>query len=104
VDRPLDRLLAIGELPGAGHGLRDQSHLLLVEAAGLVAPIAGDERDRVARIEQVHDRLDAGRRQVEPLRDAAEVDDRCGSHPARGGRTVNRTAGQASLLTIPGWC
>jgi len=104
LDRALDRHLAVGELPGAADALGDQPHLLLVEAAGLIAAVARDEGDRVARIEQVHDRLDAGDRQVEPLRNAAQVDDRCGSHPARGRPHVTHAARRASLLTIPGRC
>jgi peptidoglycan/xylan/chitin deacetylase (PgdA/CDA1 family) len=60
LDRPQDRLLAVRELPGAAHVLGDQPDGHLVEAARLIATVAGDERNGVAVVEQAYDRLDRG--------------------------------------------
>ena len=83
LDRPQHGLLAVGELPGPADGLGDPPDVLLIEATGLVAPVASDEGDRIAGVEQTDDGLDAGRIQPEAPGDRAKVDDgsdRGGSH------------------------
>ena len=86
LDGSQDRLLAVGELSGAGNALRDPPDRLLIEASRLVSPIPGDEGNRVAAVEQFDGRLHAGRRNAEPLGDPSQIDDssdRRGSHPSR---------------------
>ena len=61
LDRSQDRLLAVGELPGLADALGDPAHVLLVETAGVVPTVPRDERNGVARVEQLHRRIDAGR-------------------------------------------
>ena len=51
-DRPQDRLLALVELAQASDAVADAADLLFVEAAGLVAAIARDERHRVAFVQE----------------------------------------------------
>ena len=60
LDRPQNSLLAVEQLPGPGDALLHSPHGFLVEAAGPIPPVAGDEGNRVARIEQLDGGLDAG--------------------------------------------
>ena len=60
LDRPQNGLLAVEQLPGPGDALLHSPHGFLVEAAGPIPPVAGDEGNGVARIEQLDGGLDAG--------------------------------------------
>ena len=105
VDRAQDRLLAVGELPRPPESRGDPPDVLLVETTGLIAPIPRDERNRVARVEQVRGGLDTGRRQPQPPRDLPQVDDDGGrwrSHPTRG--ADDRPTAKLSSSAFPGAC
>ena len=81
LDRSQDRLLAVGQLPRLADGIGDPPDVDFVEAAGLIAAVARDERNGVALVEQLHRRLDAGRPKTEPLGNLPQIDERYGSHP-----------------------
>ena len=70
LDLGQDRRLAIEELAVVGALLLDVADLHLVEAARLLLPVAGDERDAGAFREQLGDRADAGDGEGELLGDA----------------------------------
>ncbi len=76
-DRPQDRLLALGQQPHFDQPRLDLANLLLVQAAGLILAIAGDERHCVASIEQFDDGLDLAERELESLRHRPQVDGDC---------------------------
>ena len=81
LDGSQDGLLPIGQLAGAAHALGDQANGNLVETAGLITAVAGDEGNGVSFVEQAHGRIDRRYRQPESLGNWPQIDERRGSHP-----------------------
>ncbi len=74
LDRTQDGLLAFGQLAALGHAIVNRPDRLFVEPAGLVFPIARDEGDGVAVVEQLENRGDPFGREVQRLGDGCQVD------------------------------
>ena len=81
------------------HAALDGADDLLVKPAGALLAVARDERDGVALVEQMHDRLDLQLADLQVLGDAGEVEVigaggglqhrrrlHCSTHPRPGGR------------------
>ena len=100
LDRSQDGLLPIGQLAGAAHALGDQANGNLVEAAGLIAAVAGDEGNGVSFVEQAHGRIDRRYRQPESLGNWPQIDERRGSHPT-GSMHVPCEHGRPHNSTFP---
>ena len=90
LNRSQDGLLAVGQLAGTAHAVGDQPDADLVESAGLVATVAGDEGNGVPFVEQAHNRLDRRYRQPNSLGDRPQIDERRGSHPTGSCGCINR--------------
>ncbi len=75
-----DRLLALGQLAQALDAVLDLPDRDLVQVAGPLLAVAGDERHRVALVEQLNDGLDLDAADLQVLRDPAQVDRDRGIH------------------------
>src|SRR5262249_49734033 len=69
-----DGLLAVGELAEQGHALLDGAEEVLVESAGALLAVAGDEGNGVAFIEELDDALHLDFADLEVLGDPREVE------------------------------
>ena len=106
LDRPEHGLLAVEQLPTPGQPILNPADRLLIETPHLVAAVAGDEGDRVARVEQLDGGLDPGNGQPQPAREESQIDDRGdrrGSHPMCGPGPPWRTGSANPPPRLPGW-
>ncbi len=78
-----DGLLALGEVAEAADTRLDLPDRHLVQVAGPLFAIAGDERHRVALVEQLNDALDLDAADLQVLRDPSQVDGDRGFHGKR---------------------
>ena len=74
LDRLEDRLLPLGQLTKSCDANLDLADHHLVQTASPLLPISGDERDRVAFVEQLDDALHLHAPDLKVLRDPAQVD------------------------------
>ena len=74
LDRLEDRLLPLGQLAEPADAKLDLADHHLVQVAGPLLAVAGDERDRVALVEQLDDALHLNAPNLQILRDPAQVD------------------------------
>ena len=65
--------LRVGQLAEVGDPVLDPADDLLVQPAGPLLAVAGDERDRVLLVEQLHDGLDLDLADLQVLGDARQV-------------------------------
>ena len=80
LDRLEDRLLPLGQLAEPADAELDLADRHLVQVAGPLLAVAGDERDRVALVEQLDDALHLNAPDLQVLRDPAQVDLNRGVH------------------------
>ena len=73
LDGAQDGLLALGHVAQSGDALLDRAQHLLVQPAGPLFAVAGDERDGVALVEELDDGLDLDLADLQVLRDPREV-------------------------------
>ena len=74
LDRLEDGLLALGQLAEPADAELDLADRHLVQVAGPLLAVPGDERHRVALVEQLDDALHLNAPDLEVLRDPAQVD------------------------------
>ena len=82
LDRLEDRLLALGQLAEPADPELDLADRHLVQVAGPLFAVTGDERHRVALVEQLDDALHLNAPDLQILRDPAQVDLNRGVHRA----------------------
>jgi hypothetical protein len=91
-----DRVLAVGQLAELADALLDGADDLLVEAAGALLAVAGDERDGVALVEQLHHAFHLHLADLQVLGDARQVKVRGGGRD-HGGNYLVYGSGSTAL-------